>query len=188
MVALKQNTARTWATTMGRLLVATWVIVVAGLPAAAQPTERLAVLMAPTEDASDQVVSQLANSLRTGALRAQRETNSPLSILTQENMAAMLEDQGIDAACVEGNCEVETARNLGATYVMTGTLSRIEGTYMLTALMHDVKSGDLLGSDSVKNSSLVALMDDAEVLAHKLFRSELGQGSVSYTHLRAHET
>ena len=159
-----------------RVLTVVFAVVASGLTASAQPVERVAVLMAETTVADDQVVGQLADALREGALRAKRETASPLTIMSRESMAVVLEDQGIDAACVEGNCEVETARNLGATYVLTGTLSRIEGTYVLTAKIHDVRSGDLLESDSVKNRQMIALMDEVEVLAHRLFRSELGQG------------
>ena len=159
-----------------RVLIVVLAAVASGLTVSAQPVERVAVLMAETTVADDQVVGQLADALREGALRAKRETASPLTIMSRESMAVVLKDQGIDAACVEGNCEVETARNLGATYVLTGTLSRIEGTYVLTAKIHDVRSGDLLESDSVKHPQMIALMDEVEVLAHRLFRSELGQG------------
>lgn len=176
MSVLRRMVAMGWMSVLKRLAVVLCIAWVAGVPAVAQPTERVAVLMTGTGAADDQVTNQLSDAMREGALRAKRETGSPLTIMSRESIMVVLEDQGIDASCVEGNCEVETARNLGATYVLTGTLSRFDGMYVLTAKIHDVKSGDLLESDRVKNQQMIELMDDVEVLAHKLFRSALGQG------------
>ena len=44
-----------------------------------------------------------------------------MDIMTRESMAAILGDMGLDVSCVEGQCEVETARNLRAALVISGS-------------------------------------------------------------------
>lgn len=49
------------------------------------------------------------------------------AVMTRESMAMILKDMGLDAQCQEGECEVETARNIGADLVVSGELVRIQG-------------------------------------------------------------
>ena len=103
----------------------------------ASATERLAVLELSGDAAPTTVMQQLSDKLRAGALEAIRAGGSELEIMTRESMAAILGDMGLDVACIEGQCEVETARNLRAAYVVSGSMIKLEGEYILTVKLHD---------------------------------------------------
>ena len=45
------------------------------------------------------------------------------SIITRENMMQVLNDMGKDETCIDGACEVDLARNIGADLVVSGTIS-----------------------------------------------------------------
>ena len=63
-------------------------------------------------------------------------------IMTRENMMQILTDMGKDASCMEGTCEVEIGRNVGADVIITGDVLQIESTYVLTLKLYDTLSGD----------------------------------------------
>jgi len=84
--------------------------------------------------------------------------SSDVSVMTRENMEVMLSDQGIDASCVsEGACEVETARNLGVDYVMTGEIGNLAGTYVLSLKLHEVRTGKLIAATSAEGANSLEL-------------------------------
>lgn len=64
--------------------------------------------------------------------------------MTKESMAVLLRKQGKTAACAEGECEVELARNIGADLVVTGQAILIERTYVVTLKLHEVRTAALL--------------------------------------------
>ncbi len=51
-------------------------------------------------------------------------------VLTKENMNEVLKLSG--GVCREGECEVETARNLGVDFFVTGTLNEADGALLLS--------------------------------------------------------
>ena len=141
-------------TTLHRLI---WLTLLwaAALPATA--ADRLAVLELSGSAASAEVMEQLSDKLRSGALEAAQASDIGLEIMTRESMAAILDDMGIDAACVEGQCEVETARNLQAAYVISGSLVQVEGQYIVTTKLHGAASGTLLATEEAISASLLDL-------------------------------
>ena len=140
----------------------------------ASATERLAVLELSGEAAPVAVMQQLSDKLRAGALEAIRTADSELEIMTRESMAAILGDMGLDTACVEGQCEVETARNLRAAYVVSGNLIQLEGEYILTVKLHESASGSLLGADETESASLRDLRQGAQDTGYRLLVNGLG--------------
>lgn len=141
-------------TTLHRLIWLTLLWAVA-LPATA--ADRLAVLELSGSSAEAEVMLELSDKLRSGALEATQSSDLELEIMTRESMAAMLGDMGVDATCVEGQCEVETARNLQAAYVISGRLVQMEGQYIVTTKLHSAASGSLLATDEVISTSLLNL-------------------------------
>ena len=67
-----------------------------------------------------------------------------VQVMTRENMEVMLTDMGLDASCVaEGACEVETARNLGVDYVVSGSLTAMGDVLVGSLKLHETATGRL---------------------------------------------
>ena len=139
----------------------------------ASATERLAVLELSGDAAPKEIMHQLSDSLRAGALNALAGTE--IGVMTRESIAAILSDMGLDSACVEGQCEVETARNLRAAYVVSGGLINVEGTLLLSLKLHDARSGSLLNTARERsNGSVLDLIDQAQEVGYRLVVKGLG--------------
>ena len=93
--------------------------------------DRLAVLDFESTLGQD-MSSLLADQARAAAL----DTLDPLeySIITRENMMKILSDMGKDASCITGSCEVDLAQNIGADYVVSGTVRMVDEMYLLTLI------------------------------------------------------
>ncbi len=142
------------------------------LPTSAQAA-RLAVLEIE-KGANQEVLAQIADGLRSGALDAVRSSEEEIIVITRESMLMILKDQGIDPSCVEGECEVETARNIGADYVISATLLELEGTFTISAKLHEVVEGKLLSTDQARSTNLLALIDATPAVAGSLLSQGLG--------------
>ena len=59
-------------------------------------------------------------------------------------MLCVLKDMGKDLDCLDGSCEVELGRNIGADVVVSGPLSQVDSLYLLSLKLHDSSSGKLL--------------------------------------------
>jgi len=135
----------------------------------------IAVLELSSESIPDLVLTSLTDELRAGALTALRETDA--SIMTRESIVAVLTDMGIDAACVEGQCEVETARNLRASYVVSGSVITLEGQHVLSVKLHDVQTGELLATERVSAADQLTLLDESARAGEALFVNGLNVGA-----------
>jgi hypothetical protein len=75
------------------------------------------------------VLETLADEARAGALAALRGRD--VAVMTRENTAQLLKAMGSSAGCTaEGECEVETAKLIGAHYVVSGNVTRVERTWL----------------------------------------------------------
>jgi hypothetical protein len=117
--------------------------------------KRLAVLEFQSRNLNEDVLMALSDNVRGGAL--QGIAGSGMSIMTRENMLVLLKDMGRDA-CSEGDCEVETARNIGADYVVSGKVVVVEGIYVVTLKLHETKNGSLIGTEVVEGKSQVDVL------------------------------
>ncbi len=112
-----------------------------------------------------------ADEARAGALAAV-ETKD-VEVMTRENAAQLLESME-GSRCVEGECEVETAKLIGADYVVSGNVSQLEGTWILTLKMHSTKNARLLGASiPLQAKGRVALLDKIRTAAESLVRNGL---------------
>jgi hypothetical protein len=109
----------------------------------------------------------LTDQARSAALEAVR--GQGVSVMTRENTAVMLKDQGKDAACTEGECEVETARLIGAHLLVTGEVVLVSGVHFLQLKLFDAESGALLASQQVGAADDLALVKAAKPAAAALF-------------------
>src|SRR5207237_846833 len=60
------------------------------------------------------------------------------------NMLVLLQASGKDLANCEGECEVDTARRIGADAVVSGELLKFGTQYKLNMKLHDTRSGELI--------------------------------------------
>ena len=123
----------------------------------AHALERLAVLELQAASLSAEERSLLTDTVRGAVVGA---LPSSVRVMTRENMEVMLTDMGLDASCVaEGACEVETARNLGVDYVVSGTVVAVSNMLVVSLKLHETSGGALLASRQQRGDGVLALMD-----------------------------
>ena len=86
-------------------------------------------------------------------------------IMTRENMMQILMDMGKDTSCMEGQCEVETGRNIGADIIISGDVMIMEGTYYVTLKLHETVQGGLLSAKNVEAKGF------SQLLSHTVIES-----------------
>ena len=123
--------------------------------AAQTGNRRLAVLEFQGKNLDQDILMTFSDTIRGGAL--QGIESQAVVVMTRENMLVLLRDMG-KQDCGEGDCEVETARNIGADYVISGKVVRIEELYVVTLKLHETKGGSLLGEDTIEGKSQVEVM------------------------------
>ncbi len=139
-----------------------------GVAAAAQV--RIAVLefrgtLAPSE------MRLVSDKVRAGVIGASEGRD--VVVMSREGMDAIAKDMGIDLASCEGECEVETGRNLGAHFVITGEVSEIGGTLVCTIKAHETENGGQVGFADARHAEVIGLVDLLPALARGLTRSAL---------------
>jgi hypothetical protein len=109
----------------------------------AAPSKRIAVLEFDNKakvDSND--VAYLAEVFRQKALGLKA---SGYVVMTKENMMDLLPPGKSIEQCV-GQCEVETGRLLGASYVVTGALFSVGSELQLIVKVYDTAKGEMLNS------------------------------------------
>jgi len=123
----------------------------------AMGAERLAVLELSGE-LPPQELGLLTDEVRGAVVDA---VGADVAVMTRENMEVMLTDMGIDASCVsEGACEVETARNLGVDYVVSGAVVSMGGKQIASLKLHQTKNAQLLASKRAQGEDALGLLDE----------------------------
>jgi TolB-like protein len=143
------------------------------VPAPAQRNQRLAVLEFQGKDLEPDVLMTFSDTVRGGVLQAVEGYG--IVVMTRENMLVLLREKG-GRECSEGDCEVETARNLGADYVVSGKVVHMERTYVITLKLHETKGGNLLSSDTIDGASQVELLRALREHGRQLMTSAFGPG------------
>ncbi|MFN3199656.1 MAG: hypothetical protein ACE366_14720 [Bradymonadia bacterium] len=130
--------------------------------------EKIAVLnlgngasLSPTE------IIYLTDQVRGAALRLDQKK---FLVMTRENILEML-PPGVDLASCETDCEVETGRNIGADYLVTGEVIRFGAKLKASLRIYDTRSAALIGQTSGSAARLEALERPVVAAASKLFRT-----------------
>ena len=92
-------------------------------------------------------------------------------ILTRENISEVTKFSG--GVCREGECEVETGRNLNVHFVVSGTVTRVDGKLLLSLKLHEVATARLLGQELVQGESELRLIELAPPAARSLVKRGL---------------
>ena len=135
--------------------------------------KRVAVLELRSVDLEQKLLRQVADDIRSGVLAVSAGKTidgQPISVLTRENMLDVLKSMGKDASCIDGSCEVEIGRNIGADFILSGEVNRFERMYVLSLKLHNTEQGTLLAADKVRSKSQVDLMDSAKILSSDLIQ------------------
>ena len=56
-------------------------------------------------------------------------------------------------------CEIEIAKNIGADYVISGSISKIDELYVLLVRLHATDNSNLMASQSIKTESKKELVE-----------------------------
>ena len=129
--------------------------------------KRLAVLeFRGVNIADESLLGLLSDGVRSGLIKS--IDTSQYLVMTRESTLQILKDNGKDASCMEGECEVEVGRNIGAHYVISGTVTRISQTYLVTVKLHNTNSSALLFSDQVENGNALSLVKSMSALGKRL--------------------
>jgi TolB-like protein len=121
---------------------------------------------------ADSVLTTAEQRYLTNELRKQAVETLPTgrySVLTRENLFALL-PPGKDAVeCLKGECLVDIGRNVGAEYAVQGTVSKFGSRLTFTVEAYDTKSGVLLGSFTTESPNADGLLDAIRAQAPTLF-------------------
>jgi TolB-like protein len=96
-------------------------------------------------------------------------------VMTRENMAMIAKDMGLNLECVEGACEVETGRNIGADYVVSGSVVKMGRTLICTIKVHETRDGSLLGAGETRGSDPINILDAIPGLVDHVMRTALAE-------------
>ncbi|MEC7985613.1 MAG: PEGA domain-containing protein [Myxococcota bacterium] len=141
-----------------------------GLPATAFAEQRIAVLDIEGSLSLD-LKNQLADEARAGALHALPA--SDYSILTRENMMSILKDMGKDPSCIQGECEIDLGRSIGADYIISGSVVQIEGVYLFSIKLHETQGGSLLAATRVEGEQALSLIRNTAASTEKMLETVL---------------
>ena len=140
------------------------------LPAqAAAEIQWLAVLEFSGVDVDSDILHKLSDQSRIAS--SNTLPGDEYHVMTRESMLEILKDMGKDSSCLSGKCEIETARNIGADYVVTGDLLKIDDTYLLTLKLHNSDTGQLLAGKEVTSASLLELIRLCEISSEELIQT-----------------
>ncbi len=145
------------------------------LPAHAEELKpRIAVLEIKGSLSRGQL-SILSDKIRSGILLGVQ--GKDFVVMSRENTAVLLKDMGLDCEKVQGECEVETGRNIGAAYVVSGSVEDVgRGMMLLSLKIHDTKTGALKAAGDVRGEEVIDMVDLLQAESAKLMRQALGGG------------
>ncbi len=117
-----------------------------------------------------EILGLLTDEARSGALEVLRPP--AYVVMTRENTAQLLKEMGGGQACTEGECEVETAKQVGADLVISGQVSAVEGQWLASVKLHDVRTAALLATGRARGRAKLDVLDalkrEVELMVRKV--------------------
>jgi TolB-like protein len=144
--------------------------------AAAAAHRRLAVLEFSGRNLDGDVLAAFSDAVRGGALEGL--SGRDIKVMTRESMLVMLREMG-KSECVEGDCEVETARNIGADFVISGIVVRMDDSYVVTLKLHETKEGALLATETMSTVRQIEMLNQLRVRGRALVAALATGGPVT---------
>jgi formylglycine-generating enzyme len=147
------------------------------LPATATASKRVAVLEFSSSGIEESIIRLLSDEVRAGLLKETRGrtfAGEGISVMTRENMLDMMEQMGKSPDCIQGSCEVALARNIGADFVVSGELVKLDALYVLSIKFHETRKGELLSVQGVREREIEELMDGARQAGRSMATESFG--------------
>ena len=139
---------------------------------------QVAVLEFEAANMSDAILLKLSESARVTARDVLPQ--SEFQLLMRENMVQILRDNELDPSCVEGGCEVETGRNIGADYIISGAVLPLEGQYLLTLKLFATETGNLLSAEETETYTELELLQSLKFATRALLAKGLNIVRLQY--------
>ena len=109
----------------------------------------------------------LTDELRRQAIMAL--PRSDYSVLTRDNMIALLPPDEEEAECLAESCAVDIGRAIGAEYISSGHIGLFSGDFTLSIELYETLSGKLLGSIVIESPNIRGLLTAIREQAPGLF-------------------
>jgi hypothetical protein len=151
--------------------VAALIVLGAAAGAPARAAERIAVLELTGQTIGEDMRRALTDRARAAALEPARRAG--FDVMTRESTALVLEQMG--GQCLEGQCELELGRTIGAALIVTGEVRKLEGAYLCDLKIHDTKKGSLLAVEPYRADDPLALLDRTPAAAERLVTTGLAR-------------
>ncbi len=135
--------------------------------AAVAAPRKIAVLELQDRTGAADATAYLTDRVRAAALALPRDQ---FFVMTRENILDQL-PPGTDLAECQGDCEVETGRNVGADFVASGELLRLGGEVRVSLKLHETEGGALLATDKASAARIEGLEQPLEQAAQRMFRA-----------------
>ena len=134
--------------------------------------KRLAVLEFSGIGVDENLLLLMGEEARSGIIKV--VDRNEILVMTRESMMLVLQDMGKDASCIDGTCEVEIARNIGADYVISGAVVKTSDEYVLTLKLHESETGRLLASNIADATNLNTLRKSTSNFSRQLMAEGFG--------------
>ncbi|GBU25218.1 hypothetical protein R83H12_01859 [Fibrobacteria bacterium R8-3-H12] len=129
----------------------------------------------PNESVSESIRIEESRHL-TDELRRQAVMNLPkgdYSVLTRDNIIALLPPDEKEAECLAESCAVEIGRAIGAEYITQGTIGKFANKLTISVELYESLSGKLLSSIVFESKDIDGLLAAIRSEAKPLFQSIL---------------
>lgn len=140
-----------------------------------QKQTRIAVLefSDPSKSLDANILAQLSDEARRAA--ADLLPKSSYTLMTRESQDTVLRAMDIDLSkCDLANaCEVDLLRTVAADFGLTGNVSKIGNTRIVTLKLFDTSTGNLLGSERVQADNDLQLLDAVYEKSKTIFAKNL---------------
>ncbi|GBU25223.1 hypothetical protein R83H12_01864 [Fibrobacteria bacterium R8-3-H12] len=129
----------------------------------------------PNESVSESIRIEESRHL-TDELRRQAVMNLPkgeYSVLTRDNIIALLPPDEKEAECLAESCAVEIGRAIGAEYITQGTIGKFANKLTISVELYESMSGKLLSSIVFESENIEGLLGAIRSEAKPLFQGIL---------------
>jgi len=152
-------------------LIALAYAVLVGQPAVSQTASRRLAVLGFKGKIADDALDTIADAVRGGAVEGL--AGSGVDVMTREDMMVLLNKIGTKG-CTEGDCDVQTARNIRADFAVSGSVVQIDSAFVVTLKLHETKGGSLLATDQIEAKSQSDLLRQLREHGRNLVTKNLG--------------
>jgi TolB-like protein len=148
-------------------------VVLLGLASPAEAANQRIAVIEFVGQATDSELAELTDEARLGVLDVTKR--QAYTVMTKESIATIARDLGVDLSkCTEAECEVDTGRQIGAHFVVTGKVSKIGRRFKFMMKIFDTETAALLAGDTIKAKDMAGLEADLRVFTRRQIADALG--------------